>query len=285
MDDLQTVRDFAGPAELASPEDLAPGRDRLTAAFATHRPRRSRRVAWAGATAVGLAAAITGVLAIAPGDVGAPVAHADPVVVLREAAAAANREPAADPRPDQFVYTRTQTPSGVREAWLSADGTRDGLIRNPGEPGIPSPGCRDGKQAVVKGTEFLPGQADPCQPVPAFYADVPETPEAVLEWLDRNHSGEPGDVNALGKDILGLLNEYYLRPAARAALLEAATRIPGLEAVKGATDAAGRPGIGITWERLDMPLVFDEKTHLLLGHNGVAVLDRGIVDEVGAVPN
>ncbi|UJW31720.1 CU044_5270 family protein [Saccharothrix sp. AJ9571] len=285
MDDLQTVRDFAGPAELASPEDLAPGRDRLTAAFATHRPRRSRRLVWAGATAVGLAAAITGVLALAPGDVSQPAAHADPVVVLREAAAAANREPAVDPKPDQFVYTKTQTPSGVREVWLSADGTHDGLIRNPGEPGVPSPGCRNGKQAVVKGTELLPGRSDPCEPAPAFHSDVPETPEGMLEWLDRNHSGKSGDVNALGKDILGLLNEYHLRPAARAALFEAATRTPGLEAVKGATDAAGRPGIGITWKGASTPWVFDEQTHLLLGHKGVAVLDRGIVDKVGAVPN
>ncbi|QFU92186.1 CU044_5270 family protein [Amycolatopsis sp. YIM 10] len=283
MDELQSVRDFAGPATLPSPEELAPGRDRLTAAFAPP-PRRSRRLIWAGATAVGLAAAITGVLALAPAEVGPPAAHADPVVVLREAAAAALREPAVDPRPDQFVYTRTQTPDGVREAWLSADGTHDGLIKNPGEAGVPSPGCRDGKQAVVKGNEPVPGRFDSCEPIPAFQGDVPETPDAMIDWLARNQSGEKGDVNALGKDIVYLLSEHYLRPAARAALLEAATRIPGLRAVPDATDAAGRTGVGITWDRAGTTFVFDARTHVLLGHPGSAVLDRGIVDQVGQTP-
>lgn len=283
MDELQSVRDFAGPATLPSPEELAPGRDRLTAAFEAPR-RRPRRLLWAGTTAVGLAAAITGVLALAPAEVGPPVAHADPVVVLREAAAAARQEPAVDPRPDQFVYTRTQTPQGVRQAWLSTDGTHDGLIQNPGEPGVLSPGCRDGKQVGVKGTEVVPGQFDTCEPHPAYFPDMPETADGVLDWLGRNHSGKPGDVNALGKDIVGLLNEYYLRPGARAALLEAATRIPGLTAVPDAKDAAGRTGIGITWERASTTFVFDQGTHVLLGNTGSAVLDRGIVDQVGATP-
>ncbi|MBN6038037.1 CU044_5270 family protein [Amycolatopsis sp. 195334CR] len=283
MDELQSVRDFAGPATLPSPEELAPGRDRLVAAFESP-PRRSRRLLWAGATAVGLAAAITGVLALAPAEVGPPVAHADPVVVLREAAAAARQEPAADPRPDQFVYTRTQTSEGVREVWLSTDGTHDGLIQNPGEPGIPSPGCRNGKRAVEKGNEPVPGQFDECEPAPAYFADMPETVDGVLDWLGRNHSGGERDVNALGKDIVSLLNEYYLRPASRAALLEAATRIPGLKAVPDAKDAAGRTGTGITWDRSSTTFVFDQESHVLLGHTGSAVLDRGIVDQVGQVP-
>ncbi|MGC7094900.1 CU044_5270 family protein [Amycolatopsis lurida] len=282
MDELQSVRDFAGPATLPTPEELAPGRDRLVAAFEP--PRRPRRLIWAGVTAVGLAAAITGVLALAPAEVGPPVAHADPVVVLREAAAVARQEPAVDPRPDQFVYTRTQTAQGVREVWLSADGTHDGLIKNPGEAGVPSPGCRDGKQAVVKGTDPIPGRFDSCEPSPAYFPDMPETADAMIDWLARNQSGEKGEVNALGKDIVTMLNEYYLRPAARAALLEAATRIPGLHAVPDAKDAAGRTGIGITWDRATTPFVFDAATHVLLGSAGEAVLARAVVDTAGQVP-
>jgi hypothetical protein len=42
--------------------------------------------------------------------------------------------PAAPPRPDQFVYTGSQTADGPREAWLSADGAHDGLIRQEPQP-------------------------------------------------------------------------------------------------------------------------------------------------------
>jgi hypothetical protein len=102
---------------------------------------------------------------------------------------------------------------------------------------------------------------------------------------------ETGDVNALGKDLFGLASESYLRPQSRAALFEAAAKIPGLAAVDDVNDAAGRPGIGISWSTANkgkpgnMILVFDPKTYAYLGtSDGDAVLETAIVDKVGRRP-
>jgi hypothetical protein len=44
----------------------------------------------------------------------------------------------------------------------------------------------------------------------------------------------------MGKDVLALTDEHYLRPQSRAALFEAATKVPGLKVVEHAVDGAGR---------------------------------------------
>jgi hypothetical protein len=230
---------------------------------------------------------VSAVLVLAPDTIGGhvPAANADAARILHNAAAAALTLPDVQPRPDQFVYRED---SNGAEQWMSVDGTRDGLGRpaGGGEESV-FPGCRDGRRTVMKGPEAI--GTEPCEPDPAYRPDLPTDAGAMLDYLNRNHSGEVGDANAMGKDIMGLLDKY-LRPAARAALFEAAARIPGLRVVPNDTDAAGRPGVGVAWsfEGRSGRIVFDAETYALLGvwagRGGSAVLRVAIVDEVGQRP-
>jgi hypothetical protein len=103
-------------------------------------------------------------------------------------------------------------------------------------------------------------------------------------YLTEHRHGVPGDVNALGKDVLALA-EDYLRPQSRAALYEAAAEAPGLRVVEHVQDGAGRPGIGIAWPSTnglkEIVLVFDAETYVYLGMASSGVMDLAIVNEVG----
>ncbi|MEE3920575.1 hypothetical protein V2I01_27085 [Micromonospora sp. BRA006-A] len=161
-------------------------------------------------------------LVLAPDRIGGSApARADARQVLRDAAVAALRLPDVEPRPDQFVYTRSQGGRELRESWASVDGTRDGLVVEypPGAPGVRAPGCRDGRAKMYRAGS-LPG-TEPCVPEPPDPA-VPTDAAAMRAYLDKRRSGEPSDVNAAAKDVMFLLNDSYLRPRSRAALFEAA---------------------------------------------------------------
>ncbi|ANN17491.1 hypothetical protein SD37_18810 [Amycolatopsis orientalis] len=302
MDELQLITERTASVPLAESGALASARERLMTEIAATEAenvtplRKRRRWVWTGVGAAGLAAAITAVVALAPVEqVGLepPAAAADPVTVLRNAAAAALKTPGAPPKPDQFVYTRTKQPDGEREAWLSADGTHDGLIKMTDGALFPLPGCRNGRAQVYKGDEPLKGVTEPCKPSPGYRADLPTDADAMFAYLNANHSGHDGDVNAMGKDVLTLANENYLPPAVRAALFGAAAKMPGLRAIDHAQDAAGRPGVGITWplRRGDDPkvakpvvIVFAADTFQYLGTNSTAVTASGVVDAAGQRP-
>ncbi|WP_414938811.1 CU044_5270 family protein [Amycolatopsis sp. cmx-11-51] len=302
MDELNLIAERTGSVPLAESGVLSPARARLLAEIAAAEPenvvplKNRRRWVWTGVGAAGLAAAITAVVALAPAGLEPPTATADPVAVLRGAAAAALKTPDTPPKPDQFVYTKTKQPDGERESWLSADGTRDGLIKMADGSFFPLPGCRNGLAQAYKGEEPLKGVMEPCTPRPHYRADLPTDADAMFAYLNADnadHSGEKGDYNAMGKDILALANENHLPPAVRAALFGAAAKVPGLRAVEHAKDGAGRPGVGITWPlrpeddpkvaKPDM-IVFAADTFLYLGGNGTAVTASGVVDAVGQRP-
>ncbi|MEO3930116.1 CU044_5270 family protein [Micromonosporaceae bacterium B7E4] len=304
MDDMRLLRQLGEEIPPATPEQLASARNRLVAAMTDtsaaptttirRSTRRSWRLALGGLAAAGVAAAVASVLVLAPDRLGGdvPAARADATQVLRNAADAALRLPDVTPRPDQFIYRRSQSASSTHESWLSVDGTRDGLIRvreaSPAESFEDTvPGCRNGRAAVVKGGQVMPGRTEPCTPEPAYRPDMPTNAAAMGVYLAEHRSGEPGSVNAAGKDVL-YFAESYLRPESRAALYEAAAAVPGLRAVENATDGAGRSGIGIAWPpgsgSGEMVLVFHPETHAFLGVSGSgssAVLALTIVDEVG----
>lgn len=295
LDDL--IRERADTIGLRPLEDLAPAREKLLAAArGERRPGRAKRWFWAAGVTAGLAAAATAVLSLGPADqvgvgVGVGVANADPVRVLSEAAAAALKMPAMPPRPDQFLYVKTyQADQHVREVWLSVDGTRDGLIE-----GTKTSGCLNGHSRIYGANNpKLEGTIDPnpCTPTPVYRTDLPTTADAMFAYLTKNHSGEKGDVNALGKDVWALADETVLPPASYAALFQAAAKVPGLKAIDHVTDAAGRPGVGITWpnppgslpEARPMVLVFDATTFTFLGTNAGAVTEKAYVDQVGQRP-
>lgn len=292
MDELDLIRDRAETVGFAPAEHLAPARERLLAAARGERPHRSRRWVWAAGASIGLAAAITAVVSLAPAEqvgIGAGVANADPVRVLTEAAGAALKEPATVPRPDQFLYVKTEYPGHqAREIWLSVDGTHDGLLGSDTK----FPGCRDGK-APMYGTNDpkKEGTLEDCAPSPAYRTDLPTTADAMLAYLDARPGGKEGNVNSMGKDVLTLADEKALPPASYAALFQAAAKVPGLKALDHVTDGAGRPGVGITWtnpaDRADhkpIVVVFDATTYQYLGTEDSAVTVKTFVDRVGQRP-
>ncbi|MGK5741248.1 CU044_5270 family protein [Micromonospora sp. URMC 103] len=296
------VRELNGETPLPSADELAPARARLLAAMnsahsgeergVVRRHRPARRVVLASWAAAGLAAAVAAVLVLAPDRIGGqvPAASADAAQVLHNAAAAALRLPDVEPRPNQFVYTKSRSAGMTREIWLSVDGTRDGQLQEtPAEEWgtTPLPGCRGGRAVVVKGNQVVPRQTEPCTPTPAYLPDLPTDADAMLDYLKQNLGGEPGDPNAMGKTVHDLIAEKYLRPPARAALFQAAVKIPGLRAVPDVKDGAGRPGIGINWssEGKDGVLVFDRDTYAFLGTADTsATLEVAVVDEAGQRP-
>jgi hypothetical protein len=292
MDELDLIRTRAETVGFAPPEHLAPARERLLAAARGERRHRPRRWFWLAGASAGLAAAITAVVALTPADqvgVGAGVAHADPVKVLTEAANTALKEPAKPPRPDQFLYVKTESPDHhVREVWFSVDGTRDSLI---GDTKVG--GCRNGK-APMYGTNDprREGELEDCAPRPVYRTDLPTTAEAMLAYLYAKEADRDGRATYIGKDVYGLAYERVLRPASYAALFEAAARVPGLTALDHVTDGAGRPGVGIRFpvspgsdpKAKPIVLVFDATTYQFLGTTDSAVTVKTYVDEVGQRP-
>jgi hypothetical protein len=325
MDELALLKDIADTVPLPDAQALAPARTRLTSALtaptitapaglttpaapvaggsgsaarrarrrwssddggSTRTRRRTRRLWWSGAAVVGLAAAIIGGVALGGLEpVGVAPAKASAAEILHEAAAAARKLPDTPPRPDQFVYTKTERGADdVREAWLSADGTHDGLIMQLGDT-IPLPGCRDGRAAVTKGPYLVPGVFEECEPHRAYRGDLPTDADSMRQYL----MGLPGSskkTNLLGENILSLVGENYLRPASLAALFEAVAQLDGLTFVEHAQDGAGRSGVGVSWTHFHtITLVFDRKTHAFLGVTGAeAVVERAVVDVAGQRP-
>ncbi|WP_086846887.1 CU044_5270 family protein [Amycolatopsis kentuckyensis] len=292
MDDLELIRERAETVGFAPAEHLAPARERLLAAARGERRHRPRRWFWLAGASIGLAAAITAVVSLAPAEqvgVGPGVAHADPVKVLTAAASTALKEPAKPPRPNQFLYVKTESPGPhVREVWFSVDGTRDGLI---GTTKIG--GCRNGK-APNYGTNDprKEGMLEDCEPKPVYRTDLPTTADGMLAYLNAQPGAQKDNATAMGKDVYGLAHEQVLPPASYAALFEAAARIPGLTALDHVTDGAGRPGVGITFpvppgsspKAKPIVMVFDATTYQFLGTTDSAVTVKTYVDEVGQRP-
>ncbi|MEV7039665.1 CU044_5270 family protein [Amycolatopsis sp. NPDC051061] len=210
------------------------------------------------------------------------------LLVLTEAAGAALEEPAKAPRPDQFLYVRTENPDHhIREVWLSVDGTRDGLI---GDTEVT--GCHDGKAPYSGPDPAKKRTLEDCGPSPAYRADLPTTADAMLAYLAALPGTKDGDVSSMGKKVFMLAYERALTPASYAALFQAAAKVPGLKALDHVTDGAGRPGVGITWPHppgsapgaKPIVLVFDARTHQFLGTDDSAVTVKTFVDEAGQRP-
>ncbi|MDQ7805431.1 CU044_5270 family protein [Amycolatopsis sp. A133] len=292
MDELDLIRDRAETVGFVPADHLAPARERLLAAARGERRHRPRRWFWIAGASAGLAAAITAVVALAPADqvgVGAGVAHADPVKVLTAAASSVLKEPAKPPRPDQFLYVKTEYPIPPnREVWFSVDGTRDSLIG-----GTKEGGCRNGK-APMYGTNDprAEGQLQDCAPRAVYRTDLPTTADAMLAYLYDKESDRDGRATYIGKAVYNLAYEQVLQPASYAALFEAAARVPGLTALDHVTDGAGRPGVGIEFpmppgsspKAKPIVLVFDATTFQFLGTTDSAVTVKTYVDEVGQRP-
>ena len=286
MDDLQLVREL-DDTPLKSADQLAAARAQFVAGIKP--PKRSR----AGVIAVATLAAAATITAVAmvlpfdsPGSINPDAARTEPVdtavQLLNQAAAAARSKPDVVPRPDQFYYVR----NGEWEGWFSVDGTRDGRISTArNAPPATLPGCVDGRAKVLDKFDRPTGQTEQCTPKRAYRDDLPSTADGMLKVLQGNDKDRP--VNSYGKDVLTMVGFSYLPGPQRAALFEAATRVPGLTVVENVS--SGRPGIGISWPVPEgsaptaepVVMVFDKDTYEYLGTKNEPEDASGFVDRVG----
>lgn len=256
---------------------------------------RTRRIV---IPALAAAAALVAALLVPVGGrmFGPATASANPVTVLRQAAAATAKQPTLTPRPDQYYYIKM----AGSEMWLSMDGTHDGLRLTPGEAPIRLQGCRGwtSTQPVDGVYNYPPG----CPADPAYIPGLPTTAGGMVGYLEHRY-GDAG-ANGIGKGAMALLEFHYVPPAARAAVFEALTQLPGLKAVELA-DSGGHKTIGVIWSSTgpqNIPakgeesatLVFDKVTHEYLGArttgvngepgSGDAPSQWAITDRVGQRP-
>jgi hypothetical protein len=202
---------------------------------------------------------------------------------MNAAAEAALAQPDVVPRPDQFVYVLTEQGNGTRdEFWYSVDGKHDGLRDGP-EGREKIPGCPHGKPG-----DLPPEQGGTCFLEPHFLPDLPTTGDAMVAWLrdqNKGHDSAATMTNGIAKDMMFMSQNNWLLSKQRAALYQAATKIPGLRLVPGQRDAEGRTGIGVTWDYAEGQImwIFDSKTYVLLSLLG-STSRMALVDKPGDRP-
>ncbi|MFC5143381.1 CU044_5270 family protein [Streptomyces aureoversilis] len=319
-------------------------RGSLAARASRLRPPR-RLVVRVMAPAVACALAVGGVvaanLADTPGS-GAPAAPGrdgadrtpEATRLLARIALAAAAAPQPTVRADQFVYVEskvayaaqgaaggsvTMAPVHTRQVWLSADGSRPGLLREEGRPDTPlgtdeAPVyALDGPGATPRPTTLRksPSIGDPTH---RYVASLPTDPDALLKLIrdetrggsrDRDRDRDrDSDLDQRAFAAIGdLLAETWAPPKVSAALYEAAAKIPGVTVVRSAADAAGRAGIAVarTAHGQQTQWVFDRSTYAFLGERTVlteagdagpagtvvgasSVLAKAAVDRAGEIP-
>jgi hypothetical protein len=249
----------------------------------------------------------------------APASSAAASEVLHDAAAQARHRPAVPVRGDQFVYVDSLTSNVVyegdgknritfesahRTVWLSADGTRDSLMRSDGRDETIA-GCRDGHRSTQKGKLTV---TEECRPNPGYVGGLPSDGDAMLAYLYRGTADAGPDKNPRDQQAFtaagDLIHEGYVEPASLAAVFDAVARIPGVTVIGDVTDKAGRPGVAVAMNEVQgdrYELIFDKATGAFLGVRSVvvrasegvqvgdvieatAVLKVGIVDRVGQTP-
>ena len=150
-----------------------------------------------------------------------------------------------------------------------------------------------------------PASAGVQRPTYAWLASLPTDPDELLDELERSAVPVDGQEpeQALFDLVGNLLFEQVVPPDTAAALYRAVTRLPGVEVERGATDALGRRGVGIS--RSDVRFhtrttwVLDSGTYELQGvrwwfthpdgspdtlFGATAVLESAVVDHAGQAP-
>ncbi|MEU5049091.1 CU044_5270 family protein [Streptomyces sp. NPDC021096] len=205
---------------------------------------------------------------------------------------AAARQPALEPRQDQYIYVESKvtggrvdraggkeklvvTPLRSRQVWHSPDGLKS-FIYEPGHEFMD----KNGEDLDLERADDVTDRGS--------YNNVkalPTDPDVLLERLYQGGKmGNPqADWTAFG-EIGQLLEEQIAAPKISAALFKAAAKIPGVTLVDKAVDATGRSGIAITHTGpvSRQEWIFDRNTYAYLGQRDVLVKPyRGL--EPGAV--
>lgn len=297
MDEMQMLRDHHDAQPSPSPDAVVTARARLAAHT---RPRRLPRLGRLslGAVAAGLALAV-GLVAVQVinGDGKEGVLNAEPASateVLDRAATAARHQHDPHPRAGQFVFAESLDDyydSGInpdshtkpgwtknhRRVWLPVDGKQNGLLK---EQTTLSHG-KPVKQAWSTTPLEQPGGGPLNDPNNyAALNQLPRDPDKLLTELHRmypaTHSTDPARDRTADEKVFdgiqGMVAEHYLPPSLRAALFQAAEKIPGITLVKDSADAAGRHGIAVALtfkEGIREEIIFDRRTYAPLGSRTV----------------
>ncbi|MGK5445077.1 CU044_5270 family protein [Micromonospora sp. URMC 105] len=281
MNDQQMIDKVKALLDPAEPPPHLRGRvDRMIAGSARSARRRPWRLATVGAAAtIGVLSLLIGSVVSINGE--PPAASAQAAEILHRAGDAARADRTPIPRADQFILTTTKgfapvvgqddLATTLTRSWMSVDGTRDSLIRvsDPPAGGRQStviPGCRDGRAAEWGPNGSLLKSTRPCTPTPAYLNNAPTDATSMLNYLRRMSSGTASSDEETFANV-GELIRGYLPAQSRAALYEAAAKIPGVVASPTMTDAAGRSGTAVSLvgdvDRYD--LIFEPQTYRFLG--------------------
>jgi hypothetical protein len=263
MNELTSLRDLgqALDQELRGPSPQL--RHTVLTGISAHEGRAMRArprsgPGWRLAVTSGLAIALAGALLAAPAIRlwgASPGASAQAAGILSRAADAARHQPALTPKPSQFIYIKSIGTSAaigdsnhitmqaeLRENWLSADGTRNSLVRQqPRSPANLSRPAGPWQKTVEPPCSETSGPGADCLPQPAYRPGLPTSAGAMLAYLYRTSAGQnPPPVQAFitAGDLIPV---SYLRPAALAALFEA---LENLLASASPITQSTRPGSG-----------------------------------------
>ncbi|WP_323447032.1 CU044_5270 family protein [Streptomyces yaizuensis] len=252
-----------------------------------------------------------------------PGAHPAARLLDRVALAAAERSRPAV-RADQFVYVESRVahtaqnagggaavlePVRTRRIWLSADGSRPGLLREEGRPDTvlgdgPPVHVVDGPGATPRPVHPRPERPSVTAPTHRYVASLPTDPGALLRLIREETRGQGQHPDQRAFTAIGeLLTETWAPPEVSAALYRAAARIPGVTVIPSATDASGRTGVAVarTAYGQQTQWIFDRTTYAFLGERTVltesgaagpagtvvgtsAVLTTAAVDRAGRTP-
>jgi hypothetical protein len=155
----------------------------------------------------------------------------------------------------------------TQEVWIGENG---GRVRNRAStPTFPMP--RDRQAWEAAGRPKLPPAYDDEMPLNSGIErlDIPTDPDALLAYL-RRRAAESDEGNAwiFTSLITDYLREWGVTNAQRAALFEAAARLPGIELLGKRTDPDGRAGVGFAMddehEHARHTLIIDRDTGQLL---------------------
>ncbi|WP_326731267.1 CU044_5270 family protein [Streptomyces phaeochromogenes] len=293
--------------------DLPVRRDPVRKGPARRRPgRRLVLVAAPLALAAVVGLGVVAVDSAQDGRRGTPAAdatgddHRKAAQLLDRIALAAADRPAVTVRDDQYVYTRLQgssdelgwpatppkdtkglfTPAPVayegtvrREQWDSVDGERDGLRKSVGLSSTGEPDSSHQDVMTMSGAGYL-----------AFrrLQALPTDPDALLKKLsgDARNVEESRLTEVIVENLGTVIDDATLLPDLSAAIYRAMARLPGVRVVDHVKDAAGREGVGLTFEGAPKGYawVFDSSSLVHLGTTDAALMEVGVADKAGEVP-
>lgn len=279
------------------------------AAHRTARAQRSRRTAWtvAGAGLLAAAAAAASVIGLT-GQPGSTSGHVTAATLLSKIADAAAQARAHDVADNQFMYIETKVAAGspygapapseahLRQVWIPVtDLCGPGLaIENGKRFSISDKPTPD---MVANGVHLkCPYQGTINDPSYRLLQSLPTDPHTLLNLIYKQTAGAGQSPAQEAFTTIGdLLRESIAPPAVSAALFRAAALIPGVTVVSRAVDAAGRPGVAVSFTSNgeQSEWIFDSQSLQMLGEldfvDGTltgtsAIITRAFVDHPGQVP-